>query len=62
MAIIGWEAVRKASAEADKLEVAKLHRAKDFVRDVLHLMGQPEDANNPELVARVAHQVLGAMP
>jgi hypothetical protein len=36
----------------------KLNRAEEFVRDVLRIMGQSADADNPTLVREVALRVL----
>ena len=37
-------------------------KAKQFVRDCLHLFGQHEDAENDELVLDVARKVMRAIP
>jgi hypothetical protein len=39
----------------------KLDRAEAFVRDVLRIMGQHADADNPILVTRVALNVMAAL-
>lgn len=44
------------------MKTTRLAVAEKFVRDILRLMGQPLDAENPELVQRVALKVMKAMP
>jgi hypothetical protein len=39
----------------------RLDRAEEFVRDVLRIMGQHADADNPILVTRVALNVMAAL-
>lgn len=55
-----WQSIEEPPAVAE--ETTRLAVTEKFVRDILRLMRQPLDAENPELVQRVARKVMKAMP
>jgi hypothetical protein len=54
-------AERLTKRARDYIDASNLARAEEFVRDELRMMGQPLDAENPELVKRVALRIAANM-